>query len=197
MITSHDERPCSDECLRYDGRVKIIILCAVLLIQAVGIARASQHVPPIREVAQPSQVKHDESAPESPHENSARVQNLLMHALSLIGVQYQFGGNSLAHGFDCSGLVRHVFAEALSVELPRSSFEMSKLGNPVDNGELQPGDLLFYNTRKQRFSHVALYLGEGRFVHAPSRGKTVEIVSMSEAYWKKRFDGARRLVETN
>lgn len=197
MITSLDKRPCADKCLRYDGGVKIIFLCAVLLIQAVAIARASEYVPPVREVAQPSQGTNDESAPESPHGNSSRIQNLLMHALSLIGVQYQFGGNSHAHGFDCSGLVRHVFAEALSVELPRSSFEMSKLGTPVHNGELHPGDLLFYNTRKQRFSHVAIYLGEGRFVHAPSRGKTVEIVSMSDAYWKKRFDGARRLVENN
>ena len=126
---------------------------------------------------------------------SGRIDNMLMHALSLIGVKYRSGGNRLEQGFDCSGFVRHVFAEALSVELPRSSIEMSRLGNPVENNQLLPGDLLFYNTLKRRFSHVGIYLGEGRFVHAPSPGKNVEIVDMSDAYWKKRFDGARRLVD--
>lgn len=126
---------------------------------------------------------------------SRRMQNLLMHALSSIGVNYQFGGNGPEQGFDCSGFVRHVFGEALAMELPRSSIEMSKVGNPVEQSELLPGDLLFYNTLKRRFSHVGIYLGEGRFVHAPSRGKGVEIVDMSDTYWKKRFNGARRLVD--
>ncbi|MCY7389704.1 MAG: C40 family peptidase [Burkholderiales bacterium] len=123
-----------------------------------------------------------------------RLQDLLIHAISLIGVKYKYGGNSAQVGFDCSGFVRHVFAESASIELPRSSYAMGKLGESIEKDDLRPGDLVFYNTLHRRFSHVGIYLGEGRFVHAPSRGKTVEIVDMSDRYWKNRFNGARRLV---
>ena len=123
-----------------------------------------------------------------------RLQNLLMHAISLIGVKYKYGGNSADAGFDCSGFVRHVFAHSAAIELPRSSYAMGKLGESVTDDDLRPGDLVFYNTLRRNFSHVGIYLGEGRFVHAPSRGKSVEIVAMSDHYWKRRFNGVRRLV---
>ena len=123
-----------------------------------------------------------------------RLQNLLMHAISLIGVKYKYGGNSAEAGFDCSGFVRHVFAHSAAIELPRSSYAMGKLGESVIDDDLRPGDLVFYNTLRRNFSHVGIYLGEGRFVHAPSRGKSVEIVAMSDHYWKRRFNGVRRLV---
>jgi cell wall-associated NlpC family hydrolase len=125
---------------------------------------------------------------------SERAANLLFHALSLIGAPYKFGGGDAASGFDCSGFVRHTFAAALDMPLPRSSYAMSRLGQPVERDQLQPGDLLFYNTLKRRFSHVGIYLGDGRFIHAPSRGKQVEIVDMNDRYWQRRFDGARRLL---
>ena len=125
---------------------------------------------------------------------SDRLQNLLIHAISLIGVKYKYGGSSADAGFDCSGFVRHVFAESIAIELPRNSYAMGKLGDSVEKGDLRPGDLVFYNTLRRSFSHVGIYLGEGRFVHAPSRGKSVEIVDMSDQYWKRRFNGARRLV---
>ena len=125
---------------------------------------------------------------------SDRVQNLLIHAISLIGVKYKYGGSSADAGFDCSGFVRHVFAESAAIELPRSSYAMGTLGESVATDDLRPGDMVFYNTRRRNFSHVGIYLGEGRFVHAPSRGKSVEIVDMSDHYWKRRFNGARRLV---
>lgn len=123
-----------------------------------------------------------------------RLQDLLIHAISLIGVKYKYGGNSAQVGFDCSGFVRHVFAESVAIELPRSSYAMGKLGDRVEMDNLRPGDLVFYDTLRRRFSHVGIYLGEGRFVHAPSRGKSVEIVDMSDQYWTRRFNGARRLV---
>lgn len=123
-----------------------------------------------------------------------RVPDLLIHAISLIGVQYKFGGDSEQSGFDCSGFVRHVFAQSLSMQLPRSSYAIAKTGEPVEKDELQPGDLVFYNTLHRSFSHVGIYLGEDRFVHSPSRGKSVEIVDMNDSYWKKRFNGARRFV---
>ena len=128
---------------------------------------------------------------------SDRLQNLLIHAISLIGVKYKYGGSSADAGFDCSGFVRHVFAESTAIELPRNSYAMGKLGDSVEKDDLRPGDLVFYNTLRRSFSHVGIYLGEGRFVHAPSRGKSVEIVDMSATYWKKRFNGARRLVGAN
>lgn len=124
----------------------------------------------------------------------SRVPDLLIHAISLIGVQYKFGGDSAQSGFDCSGFVRHVFAQSLALQLPRSSYAIAKQGVPVEKDDLQPGDLVFYNTLRRSFSHVGIYLGENRFVHSPSRGKSVEIVDMTENYWKKRFNGARRLV---
>ncbi len=157
---------------------------------AASTVHADVNAPPARDVAAPAELTRN-----APSAAAARIQNLLMHALSSIGVKYQFGGNRLEQGFDCSGFVRHVFGEALALELPRSSVEMSKVGSPVELNELLPGDLLFYNTLKRRFSHVGIYLGEGRFVHAPSHGKSVEIVDMSDAYWKNRFNGARRLVD--
>lgn len=125
---------------------------------------------------------------------SRRVPDLLIHAISMIGVQYKLGGDSAQSGFDCSGFVRHVFAQSLSLQLPRSSYAIAKTGEPVEEGELQPGDLVFYNTLRRSFSHVGIYLGEDRFVHSPSRGKRVEIVDMNDSYWKKRFNGARRFV---
>lgn len=131
---------------------------------------------------------------EAPVPLPARLQNLLMHAISMIGVKYNFGGNSAQTGFDCSGFVQHVFAESAALELPRSSYAMGKLGVNVESENLQPGDLVFYRTLHRAFSHVGIYLGEGRFVHAPSRGKSVEIVNMADSYWKKRFNGARRLM---
>ena len=125
---------------------------------------------------------------------SDRLQNMLIHAISLIGVKYKFGGSSAQSGFDCSGFVRHVFAESVALELPRSSYAMGREGRSVTAEDLRAGDLVFYNTLHRAFSHVGIYLGEGRFVHAPSRGKSVEIVDMSDSYWKKRFNGARRLL---
>ncbi|MBC8081819.1 MAG: C40 family peptidase [Hymenobacter sp.] len=123
-----------------------------------------------------------------------RTGDVLLGALSLVGVKYRYGGDSRELGFDCSGFVRHVFAESADLPLPRTSFEMSRLGEAVDEISLAPGDLVFYNTRKRRYSHVGIYLGDGRFIHSPSRGKQVEIVDMADVYWKKRFNGARRLL---
>lgn len=124
------------------------------------------------------------------------VADMLLTAMSLTGVRYKFGGNTPDHGFDCSGFVRHLFATTLSINLPRSSYEMGKRGVRIAKDALQAGDLVFYNTRKRAFSHVGIYIGEGRFIHAPSKGKSVETVDMTDSYWVKRFNGARRIVET-
>ncbi len=124
-----------------------------------------------------------------------RATNLAMEAMSLIGIHYKRGGTSPQNGLDCSGLVRYVFREANGTELPRTSAEMSKLGEQVDKSQLQPGDLVFFNTLKRTFSHVGIYLGDNKFIHAPSSGGAVRIESMDLAYWKARFNGARRIAD--
>lgn len=122
------------------------------------------------------------------------TQDVAIYALGLIGVSYKFGGATPESGLDCSGLVRYVFQEVTGVTLPRTSKEMSVLGAKVRLDDLTPGDLVFFNTRRFQFSHVGIYLGDNRFIHAPSAGSEVEIAQLSESYWQKRFDGARRLI---
>jgi len=122
------------------------------------------------------------------------AQDVAIYALGMIGVDYKFGGNSPETGLDCSGLVRYVFQQVTGFTLPRTSKEMSGLGAKVAVGDLKPGDLVFFNTRRFQFSHVGIYLGDGRFIHAPSRGREVEIAELTNSYWRKHFNGARRLV---
>jgi cell wall-associated NlpC family hydrolase len=119
---------------------------------------------------------------------------VVFQALALLGVEYKPGGKAPATGFDCSGLVRYVFHEAQGVELPNTSRELSRLGRKIERDALQPGDLVFYNTLRRGFSHVGIYLGENRFIHAPSTGGEVRIDDMTSRYWVRRFNGARRIV---
>jgi len=120
--------------------------------------------------------------------------DITSYALSLIGVNYKFGGNTPEQGLDCSGLIRYVFQQATGIALPRTAREQARVGETVAIDKLQPGDLVFFNTRRFQFSHVGLYLGENRFIHAPSRGGAVEVVSLEQKYWQKAFNGARRIV---
>lgn len=126
-----------------------------------------------------------ESAP--PH-----IRDLLLRAMALIGTPYRPGGISPDTGFDCSGFVRYVF-QSSGLTLPRTSDEMSQVGNRVEKNELQPGDLVFFDTLSRPFSHVGIYLGEHRFIHAPSNGGRVEIVNLTDRYWLRRYNGARRI----
>lgn len=114
-------------------------------------------------------------------------------AMSLIGVRYKYGGSSPESGMDCSGLVRYVFNQTWGMDLPRTSDEISRVGRHIEMRDLQPGDLVFYNTLRRRFSHVGIYVGDNKFVHAPTAGGQVRVESMDLSYWKKRFDGARRI----
>lgn len=120
--------------------------------------------------------------------------DITSYALSLIGVNYKFGGNTPEQGLDCSGLIRYVFQQATGIALPRTAREQARVGETVAIDKLQPGDLVFFNTRRYQFSHVGLYLGDNRFIHAPSRGGAVEVVSLEQKYWQKAFNGARRIV---
>lgn len=136
----------------------------------------------------------DSSAEQAPTRVLQSAQDLAIYALGLLGVDYHYGGNSPERGLDCSGLVRYVFQEVVGVTLPRTSREMARLGGHVAQGDLRAGDLVFFNTRSSPFSHVGIYLGDHRFIHAPHRGGEVEIVAMTQHYWQQRYEGARRLV---
>jgi cell wall-associated NlpC family hydrolase len=124
---------------------------------------------------------------------SDRTQELIFHALAFIDVKYRYGGVSPETGWDCSGYVYHVFREAVGVILPRDAASMSAKGQPISRRELQPGDLVFFNTLKRAFSHVGIYLGDNRFIHAPATGKAVQISNMASEYWARRYDGGRRI----
>lgn len=124
---------------------------------------------------------------------------VFINAMRLEGVKYKYGGSSPQTGFDCSGFVSYVYGRAANINLPRTSRDISRLGVSIDKDNLQIGDLVFFNTLKSDFSHVGIYVGDGKFIHAPSPGGTVRVESMQSNYWEKRFNGAKRLdqVATN
>jgi cell wall-associated NlpC family hydrolase len=119
---------------------------------------------------------------------------LVMVAMNFLGVTYRHGGNTAEQGFDCSGFTRFIFERSLGLMLPRRSEQQAQHGalQAVQPSELKPGDLVFFNTMKRAFSHVGIYIGEGRFIHSPRVGGEVRIEDMRLAYWAQRFDGARR-----
>ncbi len=129
------------------------------------------------------------------HDPAARAQRAeaLLQTLLALGVDYRNGGRSPNQGFDCSGLVAYVFREAYGMHLPHNTRAQSELGIAVASSELEPGDLVFYNTLDRPFSHVGIYLGDSRFVHAPKTGASVRVESIRSAYWSNRFNGARRI----
>lgn len=122
-----------------------------------------------------------------------RTQDLVFSALGFMGIPYAWGGSSPETGFDCSGFVQYVFRQTVGMVLPRSSFDQIRQGIAVARDDLRPGDLVFFNTMRATASHVGIYIGDNRFIHAPRRGKTVEIAEFTNSYWQARFDGARRM----
>lgn len=122
------------------------------------------------------------------------IRNVLQRALALIGTPYRWGGTSPDSGFDCSGLVAYLFRNTLGIELPRVSREMAKAGQPVsDRNALAAGDLVFFSRRGKVVDHVGIYLGDGKFVHAPRTGRDVTVSKLDEGYWHDKFLKARRV----
>jgi cell wall-associated NlpC family hydrolase len=122
------------------------------------------------------------------------ARSLTSSALDLIGIRYKWGGATPQSGLDCSGLVQFVFQQVTGVMLPRSTRDLSRIGEVVALSDLKPGDLVFFNTRRFAFSHVGIYVGDNLFIHAPRRGREVEVATINKSYWQKHFDGARRLI---
>ena len=119
---------------------------------------------------------------------------LVLSAMNFLGVPYRRGGDSRETGFDCSGFTRHVFENSIGLILPRRAIEQanSPALMPVQQAELKPGDLVFFNTLRHTFSHVGIYIGDNKFIHSPRAGGQVRVEDMRQAYWQQRFDGARR-----
>ena len=149
------------------------IVCAVLLLAACGRS-------PVR--------------PDTRTElQKATANEVLFRAISLVGTPYRYGGNTPQTGFDCSGLIGYIFRDVTGVSLPRSAEAISELAAPkIGRAKLAPGDLVFFRDGRT-VSHIGIYVGEGRFVHAPNSGGTVRIDPLDGDYWRQHYDGAKRL----
>jgi cell wall-associated NlpC family hydrolase len=121
-----------------------------------------------------------------------QASELVVNAMGFLGVPYKRGGTGIA-GFDCSGFVRAMYASTLGLVLPHNAKAQAASTEKIDKTELQPGDLVFFNTLRRAFSHVGIYVGEGKFIHSPRSGGQVRIEDMRDSYWAKRFNGARRV----
>lgn len=160
--------------------------CALLLAGLLLAGCGKQAVKP----SQPSTRSWPQNAPSDP----IAVNTVLMRAIGLVGTPYRYGGNTPESGFDCSGLVSYVYREVLDIRLPRSSRELAAIqGAPIPLQRLATGDLVFFGNRGN-VSHVGIYIGEGRFVHAPSSGGTVRLDRLDGSYWRDHYTGAKRVL---
>lgn len=132
-------------------------------------------------------------AAQSPEPATGRVQSVLSRAFALLGTPYRWGGTSPDGGFDCSGLVGYVFRNALGIELPRVSRDMAQTGAAVERSQLNAGDLVFFSTHSRGVDHVGIYIGEGKFLHAPRTGRDVTVSNLDTGYWSGKFIQARRV----
>jgi cell wall-associated NlpC family hydrolase len=126
-------------------------------------------------------------------DTSVGTEDISIAALGLVGVPYRYGGNTPKGGFDCSGLIVYVYNKAGNIKLPRTIQQMSGQGKSIDGQAPAPGDLVFFNTTGEKYSHAGIYVGHGRFVHAPSAGGTVRMDFITSPYWAAKFTEARRI----
>lgn len=127
------------------------------------------------------------------HSVNLKASELVVHAIGFLGVPYQRGGNTAETGFDCSGFVKAIYEQTIGLVLPRRAEQQAAATQNIDQKDLVPGDLVFFNTMRRAFSHVGIYIGDGKFIHSPKPGSEVRVESLAAAYWNRRFDGARRV----
>ncbi len=165
-------------------RLRSILLVAIaILLFGSGMAQATE------------QQQRASEEPSLLERYTSNAQDLILKGLELVGIKYRRGGTDPDIGLDCSGFVQIVFKDAIGLLLPRTAREQSEVGNVIDKNELKAGDLVFFNTMRRAFSHVGIYLGDNRFLHAPRSGAEIRVEDMSQSYWTKRYNGARRIVE--
>ncbi len=125
-----------------------------------------------------------------------RASDVVSHAIGFLGAPYRRGGSNMEMGFDCSGFVRAIIEQNFGLLLPRQAEQQAAATVQILRSQLQPGDLVFFNTLERAFSHVGIYVGQGRFIHSPKPGSHVRVEDMNKSYWTHRFDGARRVAST-
>lgn len=181
--------------------LRTLLVCALL-----GGAVAAHAAPDGRAESQGDailQLLHDKGllSPAAAGQSQALVRqvrdaasDLVISAMNFLGVPYRRGGSSPEQGFDCSGFTRHIFEHSLGLVLPRRADQQAHEAGLLTIGrdELRPGDLVFFDTMKRAFSHVGIYVGDGKFIHSPRSGAQVRLEDMRAAYWARRFNGARR-----
>lgn len=128
------------------------------------------------------------------HNVSERTSSLVDNAMGFLGVPYRRGGNNADAGFDCSGFVRAMYGQTVGLLLPRRAVQQAAATQTIERADLKPGDLVFFNTMRRAFSHVGIYIGDGKFIHSPRSGSHVRVEDMQQAYWAHRFNGARRVL---
>ena len=126
--------------------------------------------------------------------DSEKGREVVMYAFGMIDIGYRFGGRNPDSGMDCSGMVSYIYQQVTGFRLPHNAAQIARLARPVERADVRPGDLLFFNTRNKPFSHVAIYVGDDRFVHAPSRNGRIQISRLTERYYADRFETARTLL---
>jgi hypothetical protein len=184
-----------NKAAHYRGRLRAVPTCAlragVLLVVAcvAGCGSAER-----RASAAPRSVAPVRAWPQVTPADPVRANAVLMRAISLVGTPYRYGGNTPETGFDCSGLVNYVYRDMLDLRLPRSSRELAEYQGPrIEPERLAAADLVFFG-RAGTVSHVGIYVGEGRFVHAPTTGGTVRLDHLDGSYWRTHYSGARRVL---
>lgn len=160
------------------------------LMIGLSIPLSISHADPMDEVIHTLQ---NPSAQTEARESKKEAGDVIMQAMSLLGVAYRFGGSNPKQGLDCSGFIQYIFKHSMRVNLPRTSAAIAKEGRAIEREHIKAGDLVFFNTRGFANSHVGLFIGNDKFMHAPRTGKTVEVANLSQKYWSARFNGARRI----
>lgn len=163
-------------------RVSHLLMVLSLAVLA-GCASAPPPPAPTAAIAPPT------SVPAAGHDE------LLFHAFSLVGTPYRYGGSSPDTGFDCSGLINYVFRESAGLTLPRTTAGLNALPGTTAVDALQPGDLVLFATRGKRVDHAGIYIGDGRFLHAPSSGGRVRVDALDASYWQRAYASARRVLD--
>ncbi len=120
---------------------------------------------------------------------------ILMYSLSLLDIDYKFGGSNPEAGLDCSGMVAYIYQNAAKVKLPHNAAQIASLARPIDNSRLRVGDLVFFNTLGKPFSHMGIYIGDGKFVHAPRSNSVIRVDRLDNSYFAARYEGARTLFD--
>jgi cell wall-associated NlpC family hydrolase len=203
LVDAEARQPLSWQTMPAMNLPRRLVLAAALALAGLGAQAApeAQHDPITQLLAERGLGDPDKIPAAVPPSEYAFVQtmrdkasDMVLSAMNFLGVPYRRGGNSAEHGFDCSGFTRHVFEMSLGLVLPRRVDDQASAPGLVKVGreELKPGDLVFFNTLKRTFSHVGIYIGDGKFIHSPRTGAKVRVEDMRYAYWSKRFTGARR-----